>query len=124
MTDKLFIPKTISVGYQKRSDTYSDLLGYVIYTDDKGVLRKEGSWQSWRDSNIDPKVFNNEPTEGFILNKGIGGGGRGWDSRQSKIRIYDPRGHEIEITVANLLFILQEYTSAIGKEFYGKFVQA
>jgi len=124
MNNKLYIPKTISVGYQKRGDTYTDALGYVIYTDDKGVLRKEGSWQGWRDQAIPANLFQNEPTDGFILNKGISGGGRGWDSRQSKIRIYDPRGHEIEIPIDNLLFILQEYTSAKGKAIDGKFVYA
>ena len=71
------IPKTIKVGYQKRGDTYTGKLAYVIYTDDKGKLRKEKSWQGWRDGKIKPSDFDNEPTSGFVLNKGVGGGGRG-----------------------------------------------
>lgn len=48
MNDKLYIPKRINVGYQLRQGTYTGKLGYVIYWDDKGKLRKENSWQSWR----------------------------------------------------------------------------
>jgi len=49
---KLYIPKRICVGYQNREGTYTKRLAYVIYYDDKGVLRKEKSWQSWRNQNI------------------------------------------------------------------------
>lgn len=121
--NKLNIPKTIHVGYQERKDTYTGQLAYVIYTDEKGKKRKEGSWESWRDKKIEAKDFDNEPTEGFVLNRN-GGGGRGWDSRNEFIRVYDPRGHEFEISLANLLFILQECTSTKGKGLEGTFVYA
>jgi len=49
MNSQLFIPTKIKVGYQEREDTYSDLLCYVIYYDEKGKLRKEQSWRSWID---------------------------------------------------------------------------
>ena len=48
MNEKLYIPKRINVGFQKREGTYRGILGYVIYWDDKGKLRKEASWESWR----------------------------------------------------------------------------
>ena len=35
MNEKIFLPEKITVGYQKRSDTYTKSLGYVIYTDKK-----------------------------------------------------------------------------------------
>ena len=38
--DKLYIPKKIKVGFQEREDTFNGLLSYIIYWDDKGVLRK------------------------------------------------------------------------------------
>ncbi|NJO64998.1 MAG: hypothetical protein HC836_44870 [Richelia sp. RM2_1_2] len=41
MKSKLIIPNEIVVGYQKRTDTYSGKLAYVVYKDDKGILRKE-----------------------------------------------------------------------------------
>ena len=34
------IPKTIKVGYQKRSDTYTGRLAYVIWIDAKGKIRQ------------------------------------------------------------------------------------
>lgn len=124
--DKLFIPKKLKVGYQKRSDTYTNMLAYVIYYDEKGVLRKEKGWEGWRDKNIDPNHFDNIPTEGFVLNKDVGGGRRSWswDSREAKCRVWDPRNFEFEITFENLLFILKECTSSKGKGLEGEFVYA
>jgi hypothetical protein len=124
MNNQLFIPDKIKVGYQERGDTYTGKLAYVIYFDKKGVLRKENSWQGWRDNNIEPHEFINEPTEGFVLNKGVGGARHsyGWNARNEYIRVYDPRGFEFEISVANLLFILQETSAIKGKGLEGEFV--
>lgn len=69
----LLIPQKIKVGYQDRSGTYTGRLAYVIYYDQKGKLRKEASWQNWRDKQIEPDDFENIPTEGFVLNKKVGG---------------------------------------------------
>ena len=122
--EKLYIPKKINVGYNKRSDTYTGKLGYIIYWDDKGKLRKEDSWQSWRDKAIEPNEYENVPTEGFVLNKDVGGTQRSWswNARREKVRVYDPRGFEFEITIENLLYILAECTSTKGKGLEGKFV--
>jgi hypothetical protein len=141
MNNTLYIPKKLNVGFQERNDTYSGLLGYVIYWDDKGVLRKEGSWESWRHKpgnkksyqrdndvvygdNVAPQVLDNEPMEGFVLNKQIGGArySYGWNARIERVRVWDPRGFEFEISIPNLLFILQETTSSKGKGLEGKFV--
>ena len=124
--NQLNIPSTIKVGYQNRSNTYTGQLAYVIYTDEKGKVRKENSWSNWRDDNIPPQDFKNEPTSGFVLNRGVGGTREsyGWNPRNEYIRVYDPRGHEFEISVANLLFILQECTSTKGKGLEGEFVYA
>lgn len=125
MDDKLFIPEKINVGYQNRNDTYTGKLAYVIYWDNKGKLRKERSWNTWRNNKIKPTEFANEPTEGFVLNKGVGGvkgSWSSWNTRNEYIRIYDPRDFEFEISVANLLFILQECSSIKGKGLEGEFV--
>lgn len=118
----LFIPEKINVGFQERRDTYTGKLAYVIYYDEKGKLRKEKSWQDWRDENIPNQEFENIPTEGFVLNKKVGGYQSGWDYRQSYIRVYDPRGFEFEITVENLLYIMENYTCIPGKGIEGKCV--
>ena len=71
MKNKLFIPKTLKVGYQNREDTYMGKLSYIIYFDDKGKLRKETGWQNWRDKSIEPIEVPNEPHSGFFVNKGV-----------------------------------------------------
>jgi hypothetical protein len=126
MINELFIPNKIKVGFQNRNDTYTKKLAYVIYYDQKNVLRKEKSWEAWRDKSIDSIDFDNEPIEGFVLNKGVGGGRSGyrWNVRNEYIRVYDPRDFEFEISVANLLFILRECNCSKGKGLEGKFVYA
>lgn len=123
---QLYIPDNVVVGYQNRSDTYSAKLGFVVYRDKKGVLRKEKAWEGWRDKKIKSSDFKNEPTEGFVLNRDVGGARRsyGWDVRIEKVRVYDPRGFEFEIDIPNLLFILKECDCSRGKGLEGKFVYA
>ena len=118
----IYIPEKIKVGYQNRDDTYTKKLAYVIYYDEKGKLRKETSWQNWRDEKIDTDDFNNEPTRGFVLNKKVGGDRYGWNPRQTYTRVYDPRGFEFEITIPNLLFILEHCDCLKGKGLDGEFV--
>lgn len=120
MDNGCFIPKRIRVGYQYRNDTYSGKLAYVIYYDEKNKIRKEPSWNSWRDANIEPQEFDNEPMEGFVLNKKTGDYSN-WYHRQAYIRVFDPRGFEIEITVNNLLYILENCDSIKGKGLIGRF---
>jgi hypothetical protein len=118
----IFLPKTIKVGFQSRSDTYTKQLAYIIYYDQKNVLRKQASWESWRDTKIEPLEFSNEPTSGFVLNKKVGGYSTGWNHRQTYVRVYDPRNFEFEITVPNLLYILENTNSIKGKGLDGEFV--
>jgi hypothetical protein len=102
----LFIPKKVKVGFQKRTDTYTEKLGYVIPLGEKGEYRKLGSWEGWRDKAIEPVEYDNVPTANFVLNKGVQRYGYWRGSGRSVVRIYDTRDFEFEITVDNLLFIL------------------
>jgi len=120
----LFIPKKIKVGFQKRDGTYTGQLAYVIYFDNKGVLRKEKSWEQWRDKKIDPQEFDNNPQNGFCLNKDVKR--FNWShfgSNRSYIRMYDPRGIEFEVTPENLIGILTE-TDCLKRGLEGNFVYA
>jgi hypothetical protein len=119
---KLNIPDTIKVGFQNRQGTYTGKLAYVVYKDKKGVLRKEKSWNGWKDDKIPAQEFENVPTDGFVLNKKVGDHGGGWNSRKAWVRIYDPRDFEFEISVQNLLFILEECSAIKGKGLEGEFV--
>lgn len=122
MKSNIFIPKRINVGFQERSDTYTKKLAYIIYFDEKGTLRKEKSWNSWRDSKIDNIIYDNVPISGFVLNKKVGDYSNGWNHRQSYIRVYDSRNYEFEITMENLLYILENANSIKGKGLEGEFI--
>lgn len=124
MDSQLFIPKKIKVGYQERSDTYTKRLAYIIYYDNKGKLRKETSWQSWRDKKIEPEEFDNEPQDGFIINKNVER--FRWShfgTDRSYIRLYDPRGIEFEVTPENLIGILMN-DDCSKRSLMGKYVYA
>jgi hypothetical protein len=122
MKTNIFIPEKINVGFQERNSTYTGKLAYVIYFDEKGKLRKETSWNSWRNKDLGNEIFENVPTSGFVLNKKAGGYSTGWNHRQTYVRVYDPRGFEFEIDVPNLLYILENATSTKGKGLEGDFV--
>lgn len=123
MKTNIFIPKKIKVGFQTRNDTYTKKLAYVIYYDQKNRLRKETSWNSWRDEKIEPEDYDNEPISGFVLNKKVGGVEESYyDVRKTYVRVFDPRGFEFEITIPNLLYILENTSSIKGKGLEGEFV--
>lgn len=122
----MFIPKKCKVGWVNRDDTYSKKLSYIIYYDEKGKLRKETSFEGWRDKKIEPMDFENVPTSGIVLNKGIKRGG--WDHFSQvvqKVRVYDPRcgGMEFEVTISNLLYILM-HNDCTKRELMGEYVYA
>jgi len=118
----IFIPEKIKVGFQNRKGTYTGRLAYVIYYDSHGKLRKEISWNSWRHKDIEPQEFDNVPTEGFVLNKKAGGYTSHWNTRATYCRVYDPRGFEFEVTIDNLLYILESTDCIKGKGLAGDFV--
>jgi hypothetical protein len=124
MEEKMFIPAKMKVGYNARQDTYTKKLGFIIYQNSKGIYTSEKSWEGWREKKLGVDEYDNVPLEGFVVNKDVGGTKHsyGWNARQEKIRIYDPRGFEIEITTANLLFILSESNCMRGKGLEGEFI--
>lgn len=117
------IPEEIHVGFQQRGDTYKDRLAFVTYKDTLGQLKSEKSWNGWRDEQIDPQVSANEPREGFILNRN-GGGSWGHFDRAEFVRVYDPLGFEIEISIDNLMKIILHNGISKGNGIEGKLVYA
>ena len=120
--NNLYIPKKIKVGFQKREGTYQNRLSYIIYYAEDGKIRKEKSWESWRDKTIEPEEFDNLPQDGFVFNKNVQR--YNWShfgSGRSLIRVYDPRGIEFEITTENLIMVLMN-TDCLKRGLAGKFV--
>jgi len=105
---------------------------YAEMTEEEYLNRYLGPYENFTprlgnvssDESLKPIEFDNVPTEGFVLNKKVGGYSNGWDHRATYCRVYDPRGFEFEINVPNLLFILQECNAMKGKGLEGSFVYA
>lgn len=107
----MYVPEKIEVAYNKRGDTISGLLGFIVphtYNRENELvlshynLKKIMKW-SLDDSRFEDderrETFDNIPKEGFICNSLAGGVGSGWGwyDRQEKIRIHHPDGFEFEI---------------------------
>jgi hypothetical protein len=70
------------------------------------VLRKEKSWEGWRDKKIDPEEYANIPQSGYILNKNVQRS-RDWGSSgRTLFRVFHPDGFEFEISGDNLINLL------------------
>jgi hypothetical protein len=138
----LLIPQFLKVGFQERAGTYTNKLGFIIYKKGK-VWAQEKSWEGWRHKpdtilndyhpetrsytkrlveGVEPIEFENVPIEGWVLNKKAGGTSSGWNKRNTYARVWDPRGWEFEITLDNLLFILECTDCVMGKGLIGEFV--
>lgn len=100
------------------------LIQYKLDSIDKFDYRNPYQKNYTTDDSTIPIEFNNELTEGFVLNKQAGGYSSGWNHRQSVCRVYDPRGWEFEIKIDNLLYILSNTNCIKGKGLEGKFIYA
>ena len=114
MKSNLYIPKKIKVGYVNNEEAFTGKLGFVNYENEQGELKRLKSFNDWRDDSIPIQSFTNEPQDGFIFNKSIERYGR-FNGDTEYVRIYDPRGHEFEITVENALSLLI-YSDVIKRE--------
>lgn len=125
MSTQLYIPKRIKVGFQKRTDTFSGRLAFIIYWDDKGKLRKETSWTGWCDKKIAAEEYDNVPTTGLVLNKDVKryNSWSDFGGKRTMIRVWDPRGIEIEITTHNLIGVLM-HSDCIKRQLMGDYVYA
>jgi hypothetical protein len=70
MKNLMNIPQKLHVGFQERSGTYAGKLSYIIYTDEKNKIRKEASWNSWKDNKI--ATMNIENVNSIIINYVLG----------------------------------------------------
>lgn len=109
MINQLFAPDVLFIGFQKRIDAFNEKLAYVTYKDDNLKIFKNVSFSSWISNKIPKEEHLNLPSDGFIISTKekqhfVSG------KYETKIRIHDPRGYDIEISVSNLLLILSNCT--------------
>jgi len=110
-----FVPEKIIVGVEKsyrqaeaKENKTKLPLAYVIYKDEKGKLRKEKSWNDWRDQNVAPKEFDNIPMEGFKFLRTVQRSTEWFGSGRNMWRVLHPNGFQFEITSNNLEAIFHE----------------
>ena len=123
---KYILPQQLKVGFAGGCDVDQERLAFVVRQKPNGEWASEKSFNKWRNKEIEPKVFDNTPVEGFALIT-AGGGVKdrcGGNARMEYVRVMDPRGWVFEITVPNLLAIMQERACYPGKGLAGEFVYA
>jgi hypothetical protein len=110
------LPDQYYCGFNRRGD--DELLGFMTpFGTDAAFDKRKYTVDSWSNSNrskekIEPIVFNNVLMEGFRLDRHIKR--YGWNGGNVVVRVEDPRGFEVEISVANLCKILQNNTIENG----------
>lgn len=122
------IPEKVYVGFQGRRTQDEVPLGFMTpYTDDAAGQSRRDSVDKWARGYGNNKTFNsvimdNKPMYGFRLGRAIRRSGH-FGSGASYVRIEDPRGFELEISIENLVAVLE--TCAMEKcEFVGELVWA
>lgn len=122
MKKTMLIPENLEIGFQERSDVMENRLSYITYRKDDGSIAKELSWTGWKSDEIPVEQHKNVPTSGFIISKDVKE--HTWHGNtRVKMRIYDPRGFDFEISINNLFMILE--VCDINKcEMIGEFVYA
>lgn len=110
----MYIPKEIKVRiryethwdaeknkYNKNDESCTNPnLGYVTYCDEKGKLRKEGSWSRWGDKFLSD--FKNTPKNGFRLESAVSRSRDWFGSGKTMFRIVHPDNFIFEISANNL----------------------
>jgi len=123
MKTNLYIPKKIKIGFVNRNDTFTQKLAYLIYYDEKNVLRKQTSWDNWRDHEIPAIEIDNKPLSGFVFNKGVQRFGYHSNSGRAVARVHDPRNFEFEISIENMFGIMMN-NDILKRDIQGEFVYA
>lgn len=123
MKTNLYIPTKIKIGFVNRKDTFTQKLAYLIYYDEKNVLRKQTSWDNWRDHKIPAIEIDNTPLSGFVFNKGVQRFGYHSNSGRAVARVHDPRNFEFEISIENMFGIMMN-NDILKRDIQGEFVYA
>ena len=114
----MVVPENLKIKIAKRSDTYTGNLGFINFKKNDKEWKFKGSYDNWENKPTSKeKEFINEPTSGFVINSNVGGRGSYYSDygREMKIRVWDPRGWEIEITLDNFFEIILPLGVTAGK---------
>jgi hypothetical protein len=112
MLSTIKIPEKVYVGFQGRRSEDEVPLGFMTpYTTDKAGQKRRDTVDNWakgygRDKTFNSVMLDNKPMIGFKIGRDIRRSG-GWNgSGASYVRVADPRGFELEITIENLVMCM------------------
>jgi hypothetical protein len=125
----MYIPESVKVRvrHDKQYDnattakTNNIPLGFVTFVDEKGVLKKEKSWNGWGDEYIGE--FPNKPVSGYKLENMVTRSRHYYGSGRTLYRVIHPDGFAFEISTDNLFEICMEGNVKNG-EFLGSYLLA
>jgi hypothetical protein len=125
----MYIPESVKVRvrHDKQYDnaitakTNNIPLGFVTFVDEKGVLKKEKSWNDWGDEYIGE--FPNKPISGYKLENMVTRSRHYFGSGRTLYRVIHPDGFVFEISTDNLFEICMEGNVKNG-EFLGSYLLA
>ncbi len=108
----LIIPDELYIGLQirqangniKSADGGKNVaLGFASYKNEKGEMQHP-SLEQWRDKDIPRMCYDNTPTTGMS----VAGSVRRWSTSNKCIRVEDPRGFQLEISIENFIEIIRD----------------
>lgn len=107
------IPQTVYVGFQGRRAVDEVPLGFMTpYDTTKAGQKRQQTVDQWAKGWGSNKTFNsvvleNVPMIGFKIGRAIRRS-RSWGGNASYVRIEDPRGFELEISIENMVMVMDQ----------------
>lgn len=106
------IPTKVYVGFQNRPSSDDVPLGFMTpWGEDEAARKRIATVDNWargygNTEKVEPVTLNNIPMTGFRISRAVRRSG-GWGSSNATfVRVEDPRGFELEISVQNLLMLM------------------
>lgn len=105
---KMYVPDSVLCRVKKDNVAFTQKLGFLSYTDDKGKIRKEKAFTDWGNATEKTKTLVNRPRTGFLINRHIDHIAYDFGNDRVRFRVFCPEddGFEFEITPMNLSYIL------------------
>lgn len=104
------IPSRFFVGFQSQAGDNVPLGVITPYAEDAAGLKRQSTVRSWasryKQDKLNCVVIDNKPMCGFRISRGLRR--LGWRSTNVMVRIEDPRGFELEVSIANLIMLTDD----------------
>jgi len=110
MSKNIFIPEKMKIGFYEESGNFTNKTALLVPMEYDGSYRKDKRFSRYSEEELGTMEVENMPMTGFSLLKSKDGSVSRWGKYNylEKILIFDPRGFEFDISLKNLLFILEQ----------------